>query len=102
MKAEKADYAVVKERLQNGLDKVTEGLKIDFLRLGPGPGDRTEVVFQDKEQAGTIALAESRCDELSLNMSWITPQATANRPSSISLVQGNNLFKHLPPKKGAP
>jgi hypothetical protein len=50
-KAEKADFAIVKERLQNGLDKakVTEGLKIDFLR--PGPGDRIEVVFENKEQA---------------------------------------------------
>jgi hypothetical protein len=50
-KAEKADFAVVKEKLQNGLDKakVTEGLKIDFLR--PGPGDRIEVVFENKEQA---------------------------------------------------
>jgi hypothetical protein len=50
-KAEKADFAVVKERLQEGLDKqkVTEGLKIDFLR--PGPGDRIEVVFENKEQA---------------------------------------------------
>jgi hypothetical protein len=50
-KAEKTDFAVVKERLQSGLDKakVTEGLKIDFLR--PGPGDRIEVVFKDKEQA---------------------------------------------------
>jgi hypothetical protein len=50
-KAEKADYAVVKERLQDGLDKqkVTEGLKIEFLR--PGPGDRIEVVFENKEQA---------------------------------------------------
>jgi len=40
----------VKERLQDGLDKakVTEGLKIDFLR--PGPGDRIEVVFENKEQ----------------------------------------------------
>ena len=36
-KAEKTDFAIVKERLQNGLDKakVTEGLKIDFLRPGP-------------------------------------------------------------------
>ena len=50
-KAEKADFTVVKERLQDGLDKakVTEGLKIDFLRLGPG--DRIEVVFENKEQA---------------------------------------------------
>jgi hypothetical protein len=41
----------VKARLQDGLDKakVTEGLKIDFLR--PGPGDRIEVVFENKEQA---------------------------------------------------
>ena len=50
-KAEKTDFALVKERLQNGLDKakVTEGLKIEFLR--PGPGERIEVVFKDKEQA---------------------------------------------------
>lgn len=50
-KVEKADFARVKERLWNGLDKakVTEGLKIEFLR--PGPGERIEVVFKDKEQA---------------------------------------------------
>jgi hypothetical protein len=50
-KAEKTDFAVVKERLQSGLDKakVTEGLKIQFLR--PSPGERIEVVFEDKEQA---------------------------------------------------
>jgi hypothetical protein len=50
-KVEKADFALVKKRLQNGLDKakVTEGLKIEFLR--PGPGERIEVVFKDKEQA---------------------------------------------------
>ena len=41
----------MKEKLQNGLDKakVTKGLKIEFLR--PGPGERIEVVFKDKEQA---------------------------------------------------
>ena len=41
----------MKERLQNGLDKakVTEGLKIEFLR--PSPGERIEIVFKDKEQA---------------------------------------------------
>jgi flagellar motility protein MotE (MotC chaperone) len=44
-KAEKADLAQVKERLQDGLDKakVTEGLKIEFLR--PSTGQRIEVVF---------------------------------------------------------
>jgi hypothetical protein len=48
-KAEKTDFVVVKERLQSGLDKakVTEGLKIEFLR--PGLGERIEVVFKDKE-----------------------------------------------------
>jgi hypothetical protein len=50
-KAEKTDFVVVKERLQSGLDKakVIEGLKIEFLR--PGPGERIKVVFKDKEQA---------------------------------------------------
>jgi len=48
-KAEKADFTLMKERLQNGLDKakVTKGLKIEFLR--PGLGERIEVVFKDKE-----------------------------------------------------
>jgi hypothetical protein len=48
-KADKADFARVKEKLQNGLDKakLTEGLKIEFLR--PRPGERIEVVFKDKE-----------------------------------------------------
>jgi hypothetical protein len=50
-KAEKTDYTVVKQKLQQGLDKakVTEGLKIQFLR--PGPGERIDVVFQEKKQA---------------------------------------------------
>jgi hypothetical protein len=50
-KAEKTDFVVVKERLQSGLDKakVTEGLKIEFLR--PGPGERIEVVFKKAEKA---------------------------------------------------
>jgi hypothetical protein len=45
---------LVKERLQNGLEKakVTKGLKIEFLR--PGPGERIEVVFKDKEQAEKV------------------------------------------------
>jgi len=47
-KAEKNDYAVVKARLQEGLDsvQVTIGLKIECLRLGPR--DRIEVVFATK------------------------------------------------------
>jgi hypothetical protein len=50
-KAEKTDYAAIKQKLQQGLDKSknTEGLKIQFLR--PGPGERINVVFQEKEQA---------------------------------------------------
>ena len=42
---------MVKEKLQSGLNKtkVTEGLKIQFLR--PGPRDRIDIVFQDKAQA---------------------------------------------------
>jgi hypothetical protein len=50
-KAEKTDYTVVKQKPQHGLDKakVTEGLKIQFLR--PGPGERIDVVFRDKKQA---------------------------------------------------
>jgi hypothetical protein len=39
----------------------------------------------------TIALAESSSDGLFLNISWIAPEATADRPASISLVQGNNI-----------
>jgi hypothetical protein len=50
-KADKVDFAVVKEKLQAGLDKAkaTEGLAIEFLR--PGPGERIEVIFKDKGQA---------------------------------------------------
>jgi hypothetical protein len=50
-KADKANFAAVKEKLQGGLDKAkaTEGLKIEFLR--PGPGERIDVVFKDKAQA---------------------------------------------------
>lgn len=50
-KAETTDYVVVKQKLQQGLDKskVTEGLKIQFLY--PGPGERVDVVFQEKKDA---------------------------------------------------
>jgi hypothetical protein len=50
-KAETTDYVVVKQKLQQGLDKskVTEGLKIQFLR--PGPGERVDVVFREKKDA---------------------------------------------------
>lgn len=49
--AEKSDYKIVKQKLQQGLDKakVTEGSKIQFLR--PGPGERIEVIFEDRKQA---------------------------------------------------
>jgi hypothetical protein len=46
---------------------VTEGLKIDFLR--PGPGDRIEVVFQDKEQA----------DKARKHTQWATGQMPGTR-----------------------
>lgn len=39
----------------------------------------------------TIALAESEYDGFFVNISWTAPQATADRPTSISLVQGNNI-----------
>jgi hypothetical protein len=50
-KGDKADLAAVKQKLQGGLDKakVTEGLRIEFLR--PGPGERIDVIFRDKVQA---------------------------------------------------
>jgi hypothetical protein len=42
---EKTDYAAIKQKLQQGLDKLknTEGLKIQFLRLGLG--ERINIVF---------------------------------------------------------
>lgn len=51
IKGGKVDFAVVKKKLQAGLDKTkaTEGLVIEFLR--PGPGERIEVIFKDKAQA---------------------------------------------------
>jgi hypothetical protein len=63
------------------------------LAYGEASVKREQESFQVKSPAAgdTIALAESRYDELSLNISWIAPQATADRPTSISLVQGNNL-----------
>ena len=50
-KAERQDYAVVKARLQEGLEntQATAGLKIECLR--PGVGHRIEVVFATKAQA---------------------------------------------------
>jgi hypothetical protein len=68
-KAEKEDFTLVKEKLQSGLDKakVTEGLKIEFLR--PGPGQRIEVVFKDKEQA----------DKARKHTRWATEQMPGTR-----------------------
>lgn len=45
------DYKDIKNKLQQGIDKagVTKGLKIQFLR--PGPGERIEVIFENKAQA---------------------------------------------------
>jgi hypothetical protein len=50
-KGDKADLTVVKQKLQGGLDKakVTEGLRIEFLR--PGPRERIDIIFRDKVQA---------------------------------------------------
>jgi hypothetical protein len=69
-----------------------------FLRLlspayGDSPIKRGKESFEAKSHAvgDTIAFAESRYDELSPNTLWIALPATANRPSSISLVQGNDL-----------
>ena len=47
-KAEKADFAVVKQKLQGRLNKtkVIEGLKIQFPH--PSPRDKIDTVFQDK------------------------------------------------------
>lgn len=45
------DFGVIKEKLQEGIDnsRVSKGLKIQFLR--PGPGERIEVIFENKAQA---------------------------------------------------
>jgi hypothetical protein len=45
------DFSDIKGKLQQGIDKAgaTKGLKIQFLR--PGPGERIEVVFENKAQA---------------------------------------------------
>lgn len=68
-KAEKDDFTLVKEMLQSGLDKAkgTEGLKIEFLR--PGPGQSIEVVFKDKEQA----------DKARKHTRWATEQMPGTR-----------------------
>jgi hypothetical protein len=68
-KAEKDDFTLVKERLRGSLDKakVTKGLKIEFLR--PGPGERIEVVFKDKEQA----------DKARKHTRWATEQKPGTR-----------------------
>lgn len=48
---ESTDFSAIKEKLQQGIDKigVTKCLKIQFLR--PGPGTRIEVIFESKTQA---------------------------------------------------
>jgi hypothetical protein len=45
------DFKVIKDKLQQGIDKakVTQGCRILFLR--PGPGERIEVIFENKAQA---------------------------------------------------
>jgi hypothetical protein len=68
-------------------------LRLLSLAYGDSPIKREKESFEAKSHAvgDTIAFAESRYDELSPNISWIALPATANRPSSISLVQGNDL-----------
>ena len=68
-KAEKADYTIVKAKLQEGLDNIqaTAGLKIKCLR--PGPGDRIEVVFTTKAQA----------DKVRKHSRWVTSQMPGTR-----------------------
>jgi len=50
-KGAKTDFAAIKAKLQDSVkvNKVTEGLTVKCLR--PGPGDRIEVVFENKEEA---------------------------------------------------
>jgi hypothetical protein len=50
-KVDTTDYQAIKDKLQQGIDKaaVTKGLKIQFLR--PGPGTRIEAIFENKTQA---------------------------------------------------
>ena len=50
-KGAKTDFAAIKAKLQESVkvNKVTEGLTVRCLR--PGPGDRIEVVFENKEEA---------------------------------------------------
>jgi hypothetical protein len=47
-KGDKADLALVKQKLQGRLDKakVTKGLRIEFLR--PGSEERIDIIFRDK------------------------------------------------------
>jgi hypothetical protein len=47
-KVSTTDFSDIKEKLQQGIDKAgaTKGLKIQFLR--PGPGERIEVIFENK------------------------------------------------------
>jgi hypothetical protein len=68
-------------------------LRLLSLAYGDSPIKREKESFEAKSHAvgDTIASAESRYDELSPNTLWIALPATANRPSSISLVQGNDL-----------
>jgi hypothetical protein len=68
-------------------------LRLLSLAYGGSPIKREKESFEAKSHAvgDTIASAESRYDELSLNTLWIALPATANRTSSISLVQGNDL-----------
>lgn len=51
-KGAKTDFTAIKAKLQDSvkINKVTEGLTVKCLR--PGPGDRIEVVFENKEEAG--------------------------------------------------
>ena len=50
-KVSTTDFSEIKEKLQQGIDNLgtTKGLKIQFLR--PGPGMRIEVIFENKAQA---------------------------------------------------
>jgi hypothetical protein len=68
-------------------------LRLLSLAYGDYPIKREKEPFEAKSHAvgDTIGFTESRYDELSPNTLWIALPATPDRPSSIFLVQGNDL-----------
>ena len=77
-KGAKTNFAAIKANLQASLkvNKVTEKLTIKCLR--PGPGDRIDVVFGDKDEANKARVGNEQTNTEQAHCSVVRPIATCS------------------------